>query len=390
MIPQELSSWRQLWDGGGKIPFRGGRGLLGWLGPLLSQLLRPFTRIALREQRFFNLFLIETLERVRGDVASLDRARAELHRDLLQVRGDLLEDVQQHARRLDHLEGFDREVFGDLMVHNDALFARLDQKLDRYRHDSRDLMGRLGALLVVAEQGPAALARGSAEQDYLGLEERFRGAEADIAERLSLYLPYLRGGGTVLDLGCGRGEALAVLRAAGIDARGVDGSIEMVRRCREAGLPASEEDLFAVLVGQPEASLRGVVSFHVIEHLPAESIRQLVRLAWRALARGGVLILETPNPLSLVVAARNFWLDPTHRRPVHPSTLQLLFEQAGFEEIERLDLRPFSAAERLPEIDLAALPSDLAGLGHQLNLLRDGLDELLFGTQDYAMVGRKA
>ena len=69
-----------------------------------------------------------------------------------------------------------------------------------------------------------------------------------------------------------------------------------------------------------------------------------MRLAWRALRPGGVLILETPNPLSLVVAARNFWLDPTHRRPVHPESLELSFELAGFEPVERVDLRPFPAS----------------------------------------------
>ncbi len=388
-MPQDLAAWRDLWERRRSIPVRARR---PWLRPLaagLTGLLRPLTRLVLREQRLFNLYLIETLERIRSDVAGLDRARAELHRDLLQVRSDLLADVQHHARRLDHVEGFNREVFDDLLVHNDALFARLDQKLDRHRRDGRELTAKVGALLAAAEGGLPALVRASSELDYLGFEERFRGTEASVAQRMVPYLPFLRGAGNVLDLGCGRGEALAVLRAAGIDARGVDSSAEMVRVCREQGLAAEEGDLFAALERQPEASLRGVVSFHVIEHLEARSLRRLVRLAWRALAPGGVLILETPNPLSLVVAARNFWLDPTHRRPVHPQTLELLYEQAGFEEIERLDLRPFPPGDRLPEIDLASLSPELATLGHRINTLRDRLDELLFGSQDYAVIGRR-
>ncbi len=132
-----------------------------------------------------------------------------------------------------------------------------------------------------------------------------------------------------------------------------------------------------------------MVSFHVIEHLPAASLDRLVRLAWRALRPGGVLILETPNPLSLVVAARNFWLDPTHRRPVHPQSLKLSYRLAGFEPVVQLDLQPFAAESRLPEIEADGLPDDARALVERINHLRDRLDELLFGFQDYGMVGFK-
>src|SRR5436305_5978120 len=164
----------------------------------------------------------------------------------------------------------------------------------------------------------------------------------------------------------------------------------MVALCRERGLDAAEGDLFAALAGVGEGSLGAVVSFHVIEHLPAAALDRLVRLAWRALAPGGVLILETPSPLSMVVAARNFWLDPTHVRPVHPDSLKLLYELAGFDPVERLDLRPFPAPERLPEITLAELPAEQRHLADLVNRPRDRLDELLFGYQDFGVVGRKA
>jgi SAM-dependent methyltransferase len=148
-------------------------------------------------------------------------------------------------------------------------------------------------------------------------------------------------------------------------------------------------DLFEVLAGVPEGSLGGVVSFHVIEHLPGGAIDRLVRLAYRALLPGGALVLETPNPLSMVVAARNFWLDPTHVRPVHPESLKLMYELAGFDPVERLDLRPFPDRDRLPEIDLAKLDAGQQPLADQVNRLRDRIDELLFGYQDFGMVGRK-
>jgi len=380
---RDLRDWRWLWKGDREFPIRSHRGVAGRLLVLWKRLTRPFVKVPQNDlwerQRVFNLILLEHLER-------LDAARA------------------SHDGRIGHLEALAFEGVTELMHHNDALFARVDQKLDRYRREARDLLGSLSGALAIAEtaapgelaaaaapapEDVADVARRREEHSYFELERRYRGTEEEIAERLSRYLPYLTGRGPVLDLGCGRGEALAILAARGVPASGVDGSARMVALCRERGLDAQEGDLFERLAAAEPASLGGVVSFHVIEHLPAPSLDRLVRLAYRALLPGGVLILETPNPLSLVVAARNFWLDPTHRRPVHPESLHLLYELAGFDPVERLDLRPFPEPERLPEIDLARLPADQRPLADRVNRLRDRLDELLFGFQDYGMVGTK-
>ena len=90
-----------------------------------------------------------------------------------------------------------------------------------------------------------------------------------------------------------------------------------------------------------------------------------------------------------MVAARNFWLDPTHRRPVHPSSLKLSFELAGFEPVVQLDLQPFAAEDRLPEVAVDDASESLRPVLLEVNRLRDRLDELLFGYQDFGMVGFK-
>jgi O-antigen chain-terminating methyltransferase len=373
---RDLHDWQWLWRGDHEFPVRSHRGFLGRLNVLWKRLFRPLVKTPQNElwerQRTFNIILLEHL------------IRNEEH------RGD-------HRRRLEYLEALSSEGIHEIMRHNDALFARADQKVDRYRREVRDLLGSLGAALSVvkgAEASPAVetVARAHEEHGYLELERRHRGTEEEIRERITAYLPWLTElpeGAPVLDLGCGRGETLALLRDHGIAARGVDSSARMVALCRERGLEASEGDLFASLETLPAASLGAVVSFHVIEHLPGPALDRLVRLAWRALKPGGVLILETPNPLSMVVAARNFWLDPTHVRPVHPDSLKLMYELAGFDPVERLDLRPFPVPERLPEIDLAKLPEEQRQLADRVNRLRDRIDELLFGFQDFGMVGRK-
>ncbi len=393
---RDLSAWRWLWEGNHAFPVVSRRqGVAGWAERLLKRVARLFRPAATLpqhdlwvRQQTFNLIVLENLEFLR-------QAPSDFIRDLRQVRDDLVRDVQNNHRRITYLEAFPREVLTDFNQHTDALYALMDQRLDRYRRESKQYWSRLGSLLALVSESTSepvsreVLEEAWREQGYLEFEDRFRGTREEISNRAQAYLGYLEGKGPILDLGCGRGEMLAVLEGHGLAARGVDQSEEMVAHCRGLGLTAARADLFGALEQAPERSLGGVLSLHVIEHLPATDLDRLVRLAWRALEPNGTLILETPNPLSLVVAARNFWLDPTHRRPVHPATLMLLFEQAGFEPVERLDLRPFEAEDRLLEIDLTGLSDEMKPVADHVNRLRDQLDELLYGFQDYAMVGTK-
>jgi len=381
---RDLSTWRQRWEAekAFAVPSQP-TGLKGRVSALFKRALDPLVTALWKRQTAFNLSVINHLE-----------AAARTRGDLQEVRHDLLRDVQNNHRRISHLEAFKREGFSDVMRHSDSLYAVVDQKLDRYRRQSQDLWSRLGSLLARVEgtESPglaAELEEGWREQGYRSLEDRFRGTQEDIANRVATYLPFLPPAGEVLDLGCGRGEALEVVGARGLEVRGVDLSAEMVDECRGRGLTASCGDLFEALADCRQGSLAGVLSLHVIEHLDGADVDKLIRLAWRALDAGGALILETPNPLSLVVAARNFWRDPTHRRPIHPDTLAFLFGEAGFESVERLDMRPFGEEEQLPEVNLSEVPADLKILAEGVNEIRDHLDALLYGYQDYAIVGMK-
>ena len=391
---RDLEAWRWLWAGDHRFPVRSHRGgLMGRALVLFKRLLRPFVQVPQNDlwerQRIFNLIL---LERIAGLAATTRH----------------LED------RVGHIETIVQEGLDEVIRHHDALYARLDGKVDAHRADARELMAwARSALLAADAHGAAAasteaaasatgavaterpvapasvLARAFAERGYVEFERRYRGTEEEIAERVAAYLPHLQGASPLLDLGCGRGEALRTFAAAGLAVRGVDSSAEMVAHCRAQGLDVVEGDLFDQLAKEPRESLGAVVSFHVIEHLPAALLERLAALAFAALRPGGVLVLETPSPLSLVVAARNFWLDPTHQRPVHPSYLADLARRQGFEEVEVLPLRPFPPDQRLPEVPLDAIDAGLHPLADRVNRLRDRLDDLLFGSQDYGLVARK-
>ena len=371
---RDLQDWTWLWSHDQTFPVRSNRGILGRCVVAFKRLLRPLVKTPQNDlwerQRAFNLILLEHLQ------------------DPLPAQLAALSD------RISHLETFMKEGLDEVMGHNDALFCRVDQKVDKYRRDTKELTGRLGAALartysMEAAESSENLRRTFDESAYLDFEARFRGSEGDISDRLETYVPRLVDASPILDLGCGRGESLAVFQSSGLVARGIDANAEMVAHCRDRGFDAEEADLLEYLTAVEPNSLGAVVSFHVIEHLPPPVIERLVRLAWGALRPGGQLILETPNPLSVLVAARSFWLDPTHVRPVHPDYLASLARAAGFSATERLDLRPYPQDERLPEISLEGLEPATKGSIDEVNRLRDRLDELLFGFQDYALVATK-
>ena len=384
---RRLEDWRDLWERDVPFPIRSHRGVAGSLLVAFKRLLRPFVRLPQTDlwerQRVFNLILL-------GHVLDQAERFRDWRRHQEEVDRALEERIGELDRRTLHLENFLRQGLDEVMRHDDALFGRVDRKLDRYRREADELLGLLRSALDRSGEEAAGTVRSIVDDAaYLAFEDRFRGGEEEIRERMEVYLPRLREAAPVLDLGCGRGEALTLLEEEGVECRGIDSSAAMVRRCSQRGLRVEQGDLPEALAGLEPGSLGGIVSFHVIEHLPPEAVDRLVRLAFAALRPGGILLLETPNPLSVCVTARSFWLDPTHLRPVHPETLRASFEHSGFSSVERLDLRPYPEEERLPEIPLDGLDGQTLELADRLNRLRDEIDDVLYGHRDYALIGTR-
>lgn len=215
---------------------------------------------------------------------------------------------------------------------------------------------------------------------YARLEERFRGSRNDIKARQSIYLPYVQaamaeaGAGRVVDLGCGRGEWLEVMRDAGFDATGVDANEVFVATCTAAGLRVVDAEAVGYLGTLEDASVAVVSAFHLIEHLPLEALVRLLDEAHRVLRPGGRLILETPNPENLVVGACNFYLDPTHRHPLPPKLTQFVLEARGYGRIEVVPLHPVD-------------PQWLQGQSNPAALT---INHFIYGAQDYGVIARKA
>jgi O-antigen chain-terminating methyltransferase len=222
-----------------------------------------------------------------------------------------------------------------------------------------------------AETAPAPAAAAPLAFDYSRFAERFRGSEEYVTAGQQFYLPYFQGCKSVLDIGCGRGEFLKMMRAAAIPARGIELGAESVAVCRAQGFDAELADAFPYLAALPEGALDGIFCSQVVEHLPPDRLPELIRLCARSLAPGGVIAIETPNPECLAIFATHFFLDPTHTRPVPHPLLIFYMEEFGVGSIEVRRLSP--AKDSMPSLN--SLPEDFR--------------DTFFGALDYAVIGRK-
>ena len=253
---------------------------------------------------------------------------------------------------------------------------KVKSEYERVIHEELRIVRQRAASLRSAqaeESRKPAQAPVSAEPDfdYGRFAERFRGSEEYVKAGQQIYLPYFANCANVLDIGCGRGEFLEMMRAHSIPARGIDLSEESVALCRGKGLQAEIADLYEYLAGQPEGAFDGIFCSQVVEHLPPDRLPEMIRLAASRLSRNGMMAIETPNPECLAIFATHFYLDPTHQRPVPPPLLLFYLEEFGVGNIEVRRLSP--AVESMPS--LGSLPEDFR--------------EAFFGALDYAVIGRK-
>jgi O-antigen chain-terminating methyltransferase len=320
--------------------------------------------------------LAETVEETRQHTADLGAHWAEWRvaweQRLAATENELLRTIAELKAAFDYRsaqvsEQIQRRLWADL--------DKVRGEYERTIHTELRLIRQRAAL----PEAPAAIAPAAAgsatpmpaQFDALRFAERFRGSEESIRARQQFYVPYFEGRRAVLDLGCGRGEFLEAMREAGVAARGIELSGELVALCRSKGLEVEAADLLAYLPSLPDESLDGIFCAHVVEHLAPERLPEVIRTAAQKLARGGILALETPNPESLAIFATHFYLDPTHARPVPPALLNFYAEEAGLGRIEVHRLSP--AVEDAPS--LRSIPEDFR--------------EVFFGALDYALIARK-
>lgn len=288
--------------------------------------------------------------------------------DLSQARHEEFKQLSktQHAEFENALARSSRELQERLAQD----MQRIKLEFERVIHSELRVVRQRASLLEQAPEPAAApMQQSGVPLDYQAFSDRFRGSEEYVKENQRFYAGRFRG--EVLDLGCGKGEFLEVMREGGIRARGVDDSAESVSYCRAKGLDVEQADLFAYLSDLTDASLDGILSSQVVEHLPGNRIPEMIRLCAAKLRRGGLLAIETPNPECLAIFATHFYLDPTHVRPVPSPLLAFYMEENGLGGIEVK--QRFPAADSYPE----------------LNELPEGVRKRFFGGLDYVIFGSK-
>jgi SAM-dependent methyltransferase len=247
--------------------------------------------------------------------------------------------------------------------------------------------------------GPASLDAGGPSEPFSGavdaltyveFESRFRGSQGEIRRRVEEYLPLLASVADVVDVGCGRGELLALLKERGVAARGVDVNAGMVARCRTNGLEVDQGDALGYLSRQPDAQIGALVAIQVVEHFEPAYLTRFLETAFHKLRPGAPIILETINPACWMAFFETYIRDLTHQRPLHPETLRYLVEASGFSHADVQFRRPVSERDRLDHVEKAtAGGSDLGKIADAVNDHADKLNARLFSSMDYVVIARR-
>lgn len=305
--------------------------------PVIGKLFEPFMRFMVRSTTNRRLSLLSerhstliheinsTLSAIRKNQTLLDAGHMEIEK-----RTSVTEHHAAEARN-------DAEASKDKAVASLSEIRSIRQEIVAQRAAINNLISDARAKLPAEHQEAVSeLEEASLDSLYVAFENRFRGSTSEILRRSERYLPIFRtnkpiaAGGVVLDIGCGRGEFLSLLKRNNIATRGIDLNGAMVAEAKALDLDVLEGDAIAYLRSLPDNSLAAITGFHIVEHISFKELVSLFDTANRVLMPGGLVLFETPNPENLVVGACTFNYDPTHNKPLPPDYLRFIAEARGF------------------------------------------------------------
>jgi len=391
----------------------GEAGWRAWLRRLVVTIVRP----SLERQESFNSAIVDHMTQ---HVAAHRKEQDVLEQMTVVVRDEFAALISFQSRLIQYAQQITPYVDTKVREVADGRYAGLASGLDVLTRTYRVLRESVGVLqsstMAVKRElqrlGDAAArdpveasgthivgsSEGSSYLDaykYVGFEEAFRGERDEIRTRQRAYLESFRGASDVLDVGCGRGEFLELLREERISARGVDANGEMVEQCRDRDLLAIQTDALTYLEGLPDESLGGLFSAQVVEHLPASYLMRLLETAHQKLRPQSTILIETINPACWMAFFSAYIRDITHRHPIHPETLRYLLHASGFVSVEIIYSSPQPEESKLQSIAIdetltsAPKSASLKTLAETFNRNVDRLNGLIFAEHDYAAVAKR-
>jgi len=366
----------------------------GWTGRLIDKAQNMMSRL-LSRQRAFNAVLVDHINR--NDLVGIEAHHASAQtvawvRDTVQFA---LEELRRHQQALAAWERRTNAAVAALSGTHEELRASIGVLQQATQTLKREVM-RLSEAGIPASAAPTAVRESSRDggprasldgHKYVGFEDHFRGSQDDIRGRVAEYLPIFRGVQNVVDLGCGRGEFLALLRDNGIDGHGVDINEAMVEVCRSQGFDVTRTDALSYLEAQPDGSIGGLFAAQVVEHLEPQYLNALLDVAFGKLRPGAPIVLETINPACWFAFFESYIRDITHVRPLHPDTLKFLLIASGFQHVDIRYRSPYPEHDKLQPIGPNGSLGDAV---ETLNANVERINRLLFTWLDYAAIGRRA
>lgn len=334
----------------------------------LLESVEQLENLSKRVEQLENLSIrVESMEDVPGRVENLEKNIRNNNVIIKKHESALTEDFEQQKKSLENIS---------------VAFSNLKSEIKQMKPAARsgekeETVEKYASMpTVVSEMDPYHFI------DYFDFENRFRGSREHVKKVQEIYLPYFKNCTNVVDLGCGRGEFVELLQENGIGIKGVDLYSPYVEYCQLQNLPVEQGDALAYLKGQEKVD--GIFLGQVVEHLSTAQTIELCHIAYDKLEVGGYLIMETPNPTSLAIYTESFYMDPSHNKPIHPKTLQYITEKQGFSEVKIL----FTESSRLL-FDIPKLAEEEEGRAHEFDLAMERVADMLFGSQDYAIIAKK-
>jgi SAM-dependent methyltransferase len=391
------ASWDILPDG----PPRPDRSLKGRLRAFVWRLAGP----PLEAQRRFNAALVDHINR---NIAA--------HQEAQQATAALLEVARREFEALVRFESLLVQYLQTITIYVDSKdrsagghelrerVALAEQRVLALKREMDGVLARASRVAPATEAAPppptkpaagsAAFGANVDSLTYVGFEDRFRGSQDEIRSRLADYVPLFASASDVVDVGCGRGELLDLLRQQGVRARGVDTNDGMVQLCRARGLDVEQGDALGFLERQPDQSLGGLAAIQVVEHFDPSYLLRFLETAYHKMRGGAPMVLETINPACWMAFFETYIRDVTHRQPLHPETLRYLVQASGFASVDVRFRSPVRDSDRLDRVAGAdAGPAGApAALAHVIQAVNDHAEKLnarLFSSMDYAIVARR-